>query len=99
MADRLRELMTLADSLDVYIASGDDPSGVGPALHRLTKSASAAVAEATNSSQAVIAVSGEAETLQFDAISGEAGDRNLTLPLDHRGPGDSGPTLPFQLGD
>jgi eukaryotic-like serine/threonine-protein kinase len=103
MAERLRELMTLADSLDVFIASGDDPSGVGPALHRLRESAGAAVAAATangsENSQAVIAVSGEAETLQFDAISGEAGDRNLTLPLDHRGPGDSGPTLPFQLGD
>ena len=88
MATRLRELMSLADSLDVFVAVGEEPSGVvgGKCRPRTTNNAASQV-------------SGEAETLHFDAVSGQAGDRNVTLPLENRAADDHGPTLPFELGD
>ncbi|MGV3485532.1 MAG: serine/threonine-protein kinase [Planctomycetaceae bacterium] len=85
MADRLRELMSLADSLGSFVASHDRSA-----------------AQPEDSQPGVIPdakVSADAETVDFDAASGQPGDRNLTLPLGHREAGDSGPTLPFGLGD
>jgi eukaryotic-like serine/threonine-protein kinase len=87
MATRLRELMTLADSLDVFIATGDEPSATGSRSRSRGNAAEAAK------------VSGDAETIHFDAVSGQVGDRNVTLPLENRAADDHGPTLPFELGD
>ena len=83
MADRLRELMALADSLGSFVSfdSESSKSSVIQAGDPLAK------------------IPGDAETLNFDAVSGEIGDRNVTLPLANREPGDMGPTLPFELGD
>ena len=85
LADRLRELMGLADSLGSFVSTSEkstsDSTQMRAAANRVEK------------------ISSDAETLQFDAISGQAGDRNLTLPLAEREAGDMGPTLPFELGD
>lgn len=83
MADRLRELMALADSLDSFVAIDNEPSH----------------ASHPKSAGEQARIGGDAETLHFDAVSGELDDRNVTLPLARREPGDLGPTLPFELGD
>jgi len=84
MTDRLRELLTLADSLDSFVATEGSSSASANALEKAVKKEP---------------VSCDAETLQFDAVSGQPGDRNITLPLATREPDDMGPTLPFELGD
>jgi len=83
MADRLRELMMLADSLDSFVAMDSEPS------HASNQSSAREPAK----------IGGDAETLHFDAVSGAVDDREVTLPLANREPGDMGPTLPFELGD
>ncbi len=85
MADRLRNLLALADSLGSFVSPGE-------------MSTADAMPKAGDNQPAAKA-SGDAETLHFDAISGRPGDRNLTLPLADRASGDMGPTLPFDLGD
>ncbi len=87
LSDRLRELMALADSLGSYVAVDAESSG----------DIAATANNGPQSDRAV--VSANAETLHFDAVLGEPGDRNVTLPLEVREPDDPGPTLPYDLGD
>ncbi len=85
MEDRLRELLVLADSLGAFVSTSGQSSA------------------AVNQSEKLVSnkkpISFDAETLHFDAVSGQPGDRNITLPLATREPDDMGPTLPFELGD
>ena len=84
MADRLRDLLTLADSLNSFVAISHGSSASAGVVEQPAKD---------------LLISCDAETLQFDAVSGQPGDRNITLPLATREPDDMGPTLPFELGD
>ncbi len=86
LSERLRELMALADSMGSFVAT---ESAIGSAAQRPSSRAAASP----------IQVSGEADTLDFEALTGEGIDRNLTLPMAHRQPGDHGPMLPYELGD
>ncbi len=85
MADRLRELMALADSLGAFVATEprpQSPSSTGTSPNRLNAK-----------------VLPDAETLHFAAVSGKPGDRDVTLPLATREASDPGPRLPYELGD
>ncbi len=86
LSDRLRELMLLADSMGNFVATDSKPDS------RLAQTPPTREGQPAN-------ISVDADTLDFEADSGEVNDRNVTLPMAHRQPGDPGPTLPFELGD
>ena len=86
LSDRLRDLMVLADSMGSFVATDSKPD-----------SRSAERSPTRDSQQANVSV--DADTLDFEADSAEVNERNVTLPMAHRQPGDPGPTLPFELGD
>jgi TRAP transporter TAXI family solute receptor len=92
MSDRLRELMSLADSLESFVSTSGRSSDATNKKGNENGGKKSARSQSTP-------VSGDVETLFFDADSEQPGDRNLTLPLAHREAGDSGPTLPYDLGD
>jgi len=98
LSERLAELMTIADSLGDFVAAGSETESRSdwPAKAQREDDATRTVASTS--------VVRDAETLQWSVSAADGaqpapGDQWLTLPAAERKVGQTGPTLPYDLGD
>ncbi|EKJ99024.1 serine/threonine protein kinase [Rhodopirellula baltica SH28] len=110
-ADQLRELMDAADLIGTFSMAGSDAKGTsGPWTEPITLPPDAEVSDqaaqlASTASQIDVQTDmadtiGIGTALSADGLGEHSNvDPNLTLPMANRSQGDSGPSLPFDLGD
>lgn len=85
LKDELRELMDAADLIDQVAMTG--------------AKSTVDFGSGVDSVVAPVALGADTASVRGDGVGGSGSDPEATLPVANRPKGDSGPTLPFELGD